>query len=70
MQGPERRRREERIAVALERADLLTAALNKVIDEGGLSDARLAADQRDSSAPGCDLVEGGGQFLQVVIPFE
>jgi len=41
-----------------------------VIDEGGLSDARFAADQRDSSATGRDLVEGRGQFLQVVISFE
>jgi hypothetical protein len=42
----------------------------EVIDEGCLSDAGLAADERDAALPGRGVPEQGSEGLQLVFPLE
>ena len=66
----EGRRREERVAISLEDANALSVGREEVIDEGCLSDAGLAADERDAALPGRGFPEQGSEGLQLVFPLE
>ena len=66
----QRRRREERVAIALENAGRARMDRDEVLDKGGLADAGLAADERDAALPGAGCRESCRQRCQIALAFE
>ena len=65
----ERRWREERVAVTLEN-ERPAGLRSEVLDEGGLTDASLAADKSHAPASGPHRRKGGSKRCQITLAFE